>query len=377
MEILNRIKFDGPPNNAPWIIYKVPQEGIILGSQLVVGPGQEALFVKSGRVQDVFASGTYTLESGNLPFLSKMIKMPFGGKTPFTAEIYYLNKTISLKMKWGTSAPISVEDTKYGILLNLRAFGQYGIKIVDGRLFLQKLIGVMQLDSGYNHSFLNQQFISIINTKFKVALMRFLREHQISFLEIAEYYDTIGQMVVENLENQFFEYGIELINFCVESIKPPKEEYEKLRMYKEELALGEQFYTKRRSFDVLESVAGSPVGGMVGAGIGFGAGMYAAPSVAMPIEQLASNIDIQNRTSTKQRCSVCKQFVEENSIFCQYCGAKIIQEKICPVCGNQCEKTSKFCSQCGTQLVNQTCSNCGTPLTDNAKFCAKCGRRCE
>ena len=115
MPILNRIKFDGTHNNEPWLIYKWEKEDIILGSQLIVGSGQEAIFVKNGQAQDVFLPGTYTLSSGNLPFLGKLIKFPFGSQTPFAAEVYFINKTENRNMTWGTSTPFIIEDPKYNI----------------------------------------------------------------------------------------------------------------------------------------------------------------------------------------------------------------------------------------------------------------------
>ena len=379
MEILNRVKFDGPTDNAPWIVYKVPQESIILGSQLIVGQGQEALFVKGGKVQDLFGPGTYTLSSGNLPFLTKLIKYPFGGKTPLTAEIIYVNKTINMGLKWGSSSPVNVEDPKYGLLLSLRAFGQYGIKIVDSRLFINSLVGVMQLQSGYNQNFVDKQFISMINTKFKSNLMAFLRKEHISFLDLAEYYDAISEQTKNMIENSFFEYGIEITSFYVESIKPPKEEYEKLRQYKEELALGDKFYTKRRSFDVMEGIAQSPTGGMIGTGVGFGAGIYATPTVMAPIEQVASSIKINENISSDGevlKCIGCNRTINKDSAFCPYCGHKAHLVRRCTSCGVEVDIDAKFCSRCGAALEDRICSKCSNKLEQHAKFCSKCGTRC-
>ena len=93
MEILNVVRFDGLKNR-DWIIFKHFSEKIILGSQLIVQEGQVAIFVKGGEVTAVFSSGTYTLSTRNLPILSSLINLPFGSKTPFSAEIYFVNKEI-------------------------------------------------------------------------------------------------------------------------------------------------------------------------------------------------------------------------------------------------------------------------------------------
>ena len=83
MAIIDRIKYDGSTNGLQWLVHKYPSEQFVLGSQLIVGTGQEALFVKGGEALDLFGPGTYTLSTGNLPVLNKLVNLPFGGKTPF------------------------------------------------------------------------------------------------------------------------------------------------------------------------------------------------------------------------------------------------------------------------------------------------------
>ncbi|WP_322176284.1 SPFH domain-containing protein [Acutalibacter caecimuris] len=99
-------------NGGQWLIHKYPSEQFVLGSQLIVNQGQEALFFKGGEALDLFGPGTHTLSTGNLPLLYKLVNLPFGGKTPFSAEIYYINTTDNIDMKWGTSTPIPLEDPR-------------------------------------------------------------------------------------------------------------------------------------------------------------------------------------------------------------------------------------------------------------------------
>ena len=134
MAIIDRIKFDGQASGLHWLVYKYPSEQFVLGSQLIVNQGQEALFLKGGEALDLFGPGTHTLTTGNLPLLNKLVNLPFGGKTPFTAEIYYVNRTVKLDLPWGTQTAIPLEDPKYGLLLNVGAYGQYGIAINNTRL---------------------------------------------------------------------------------------------------------------------------------------------------------------------------------------------------------------------------------------------------
>ena len=132
--------------------------------RLIVNQGQEALFFKGGEALDLFGPGTHTLSTGNLPILDKLVNLPFGGKTPFSAEVYYINKTANLDMKWGTSTPIPLEDPKYGLILNVGARGQYGITIKDSRLFVSKIIGAVPNGTTTNPLLVLKYFNGLINS---------------------------------------------------------------------------------------------------------------------------------------------------------------------------------------------------------------------
>ena len=108
------------------LVYKFSSENLRLGSQLVVYPTQTAFFVKGGVILDEFICGTYTLKTENIPLLGKLINLPFNGQTPFKAEVWFINQIAILDCKWGTASPIQIEDPKYGIIVPIRAFGQYG-----------------------------------------------------------------------------------------------------------------------------------------------------------------------------------------------------------------------------------------------------------
>ena len=277
MAIIDRIKYDGSTNGLQWLVHKYPSEQFVLGSQLIVGTGQEALFVKGGEALDLFGPGTYTLSTGNLPVLNKLVNLPFGGKTPFSAEVYYINKTADLDMKWGTSNPIPLEDPKYGLILNVGAHGQYGITIADSRLFVSRIIGAVPNGATANPVTVLRYFNGLINAKIKSVTAAYMIKNQVSFLEISQYLSELSEAFQEALNDEFDRFGIELVNFYCESIAPKPEEYEKLRTYKEDLALGKDFYQQRRSLDIMEKLAENPSsGGIANAGIGLGMGFGVA-----------------------------------------------------------------------------------------------------
>lgn len=159
--IIDRIKFDGPRDGSPWLAYKCNNEKFVFGTQLIVNQGQEALFFKGGKALDLFGAGTHTLHTGNLPLLNRFANIPFGGDTPFAAEVYFVNKTSKLNMNWGTQTPFLVEDPKYGLILSIRSHGTYGLRINDTRMFLTELIGAVPNGSLVFHEFVLREYLPI------------------------------------------------------------------------------------------------------------------------------------------------------------------------------------------------------------------------
>lgn len=64
--------------------------------QLIVGPSQEAIFVKGGQVLERFIAGTYTLSTKNYPFVRALVGLVTGGVSPFACSVYCINKTVSM-----------------------------------------------------------------------------------------------------------------------------------------------------------------------------------------------------------------------------------------------------------------------------------------
>lgn len=375
MAILDRIKYDGRVNGPHWLIYKCPSEQFVLGSQLIVSQGQEALFLKGGEALDLFGPGTHTLSTGNLPLLNKLVNLPFGGKTPFTAEVYYINKTAKLDLHWGTSTPIPLEDPKYGLILEVGARGQYGMEINDSRLFISRIIGAVPNGVTGDYTVILKYFNGLINTKIKSVTSEYMIKKQISFLEISSYLSELSDAFKEAISDEFERFGVEVVNFFCEAIAPRPEDYKKLREYKEELALGEDFYQRRRSLDIVERLASNPsAGGIANAGIGLGMGLGAAGQFGTIFSGIGQNVQVDN--SEKQlTCPKCGTKNNASMKFCGSCGSKLAVTSVCPYCGKEVPDGMKFCGECGKPLSASKCPSCGFENKAGSKFCGNCGEK--
>mgnify|MGYP003295846001 FL=1 len=264
-------------------VYKFPSDDLRIGTQLVVYTAQTAFFVKGGKICDEFQAGTYTIKSENIPILNKLVNIPFGNNSPFKAEVWFINQITKLDLKWGTPQPIQLEDPKYGIIVPVRAFGQYGIKISNPRQFLETLIGNMtsftsEKISEYFKGKLIAQLSSLVATK--------ISKDAISILDINTQLLEMSSFCESQLNQTFQKYGIELVDFNIMSINVPQDDPSivKLKEAKDTAArlrvTGKDVYQMERSFDVMEKAAENPGAGgqmmAMGAGLGAGMGMGAA-----------------------------------------------------------------------------------------------------
>ena len=104
-------------------------------------PGEEAIFVNQGVIEQVFENGTYKLSTNNYPFISRLKNAFSGGISTFNCVVYFVRKASSVEIKWGTDSPIQVRDKVLGIATKLRARGSYKIQVENSAKFLETLIG--------------------------------------------------------------------------------------------------------------------------------------------------------------------------------------------------------------------------------------------
>ncbi|WNY27923.1 hypothetical protein MmiEs2_01020 [Methanimicrococcus stummii] len=373
MGIVNVLTFYGTADTFAW---KYPNDELSTYTQLIVKETQEAVLYKSGMALDVFGPGRHVLETANIPILNKLINLPFGGKSPFKAEVWYVNKIYSLDIKWGTTSPIQIQDPKYGIFVPVRSFGQFGIKIEDSKKFLTKLVGTLP---EYNKTTLTNYFRGLYLTKVKDSISSYLVNKQITLLEINAYLDEISNHLEERIKPFFAEYGIKIVNFYVNDISVPEDDIGVIRL-KEALAkraemdiIGYNYHTER-TFDTLEGAAtnpGSSSAGIVGAGLGLGMGIPLGNIMGQQVNNMGQ---IFNNGETIQ-CSRCKSPVSKNKQFCQDCGfdmhsSSIIHSVKCSHCGFILDPSKKFCSKCGDKY--NPCPNCSADLPENEKVCKSC-----
>lgn len=293
MALIEVIKYEG--NNSEFV-WKFPSEDLKLGAQLIVNHSQSAFFVKNGTLCDEFQEGRYTLKSANIPLLNKIINLPFGDKSPFASEVWYVNMVTKLDNKWGTIKPINLEDPLYGIVVPARAFGQYGFKIIDPKNFLHTIVGTLKTFSSQQITeYFNGKVLSSISTVIGKAIV----QNKISLLQIAAFQDDLSEICRTSINEEFIKYGIELVNFYIMSINIPEDDTSLIKLKEaKELSMkvktvGKDIFQMDRSFNVMEKAAENEgsAGSMINAGLGLGAGLSLGNAMGNQFSQTGNNLN--------------------------------------------------------------------------------------
>jgi membrane protease subunit (stomatin/prohibitin family) len=385
MALFEVIKYEGPNETLVW---KWPGEAITFGSQLIVNQTQEALFYKNGQALDLLGPGRHTLQTNNIPLLQSFVNAPFDGKTPFPAEIYFIDKAVLLDVKWGTQRPVPILDPLLNIFLPVRANGQFGFKVSDSRKLVVQLVGTVPTLA--KEDIINY-FRGVILTKTKDYIASELITRRLSILTVTAYLADMSKQLKINLQEDFNQFGLEIVNFFVNTIDVPDDDPQ-VQTVKQAMAdkasysiMGDDAYRVKRTFDVLEEAAKNEGGSnMMGTGMGFGLGIgagsgFAGMATGMISGALPSSKGGQQALpapSSMVTCPSCKSQTYSAFKFCTNCGSGLMTPNaVCPQCKAEVPVGAKFCGHCALKIGVTLCPSCKKEVSPSATACPSCGAK--
>lgn len=225
METAQIIKYEGDNSTFIW---KHPCEDFNSFTQLIVHESQEAIFFLNGQALDLFWVGRYTLETQNIPKLGKILNRTTGDKTPFHCEVYFINKTEQMAIRWGTDSKVQFIEPTYGFPISIGASGDMSLRVEDSRKLLIKLVGTENI--------LEQQklvgfFRAFLMTRVKTYIASVIKATKINIFEIDERLTEFSENIHNLLRPDFADYGIALEKFFVTTIVKPDgdAQYEKFK----------------------------------------------------------------------------------------------------------------------------------------------------
>ena len=180
MPIAEVIKYEGDNSIFVW---KHPCEDFNAASQLIVHESQEAVFFMNGQALDLFGAGRHTLETQNIPLVREFFNKPTGGVTPFHCEVYFINKTEHMSIRWGTDSKVQYVDPQYGFPLSIGASGEMSLRAEDSRKLLVKLVGTERV---LEQAKLVTFFRAFLMTRVKTYIAQVIKKNAINIFEIDE-----------------------------------------------------------------------------------------------------------------------------------------------------------------------------------------------
>lgn len=386
-QIAEVIKYEGDNRTFIW---KHPCEDFNSLTQLIVHENQEAIFYMNGQALDSFGPGRYTLETQHIPIIGKTLNRTTGDETPFHCEIYFINKTEQMAIRWGTDTKVEYLEPTYNFPLAIGANGEMSLRIDNGRELLVRLVGT---EKELSQQKLVSLFRAFLMTRVKTYIARIMKENKINIFEIDEQLTDFSDSLKDLLVPDFKDYGIVLERFFVSAILKPNNEpqYEKykelhFRKYADiaEAQLRQQTeiieaeteaqkliidskaqatkrvqegytYSQERGFNVAEKVADNEaVGQFTNMGVGFGTMVGVGGAVGSMVgTQMNDAMNSINNPALSQ----------SDTAFCDNCGTQLVPG-------------SAFCDECGTPVANY-CKNCNYKFERPGKFCPKCGTKRE
>jgi membrane protease subunit (stomatin/prohibitin family) len=283
MALLDLVEFVDPTGDV--LVARVPPNGdgeLRLGSQCIVREGQLAFMVRDGRILDMLIPGRHTLSTNNIPLLVELVKIPFGGRSPFRADVYYVSLHQHTDLKWGTPQPIPMRDAQFG-MVRLRAFGTFMAQVAEPRRLLTAVVGTRGRLLVQD---LEEQLRSSIVARVADGIAERMRERNLSVLDLASEYDEISAMAHETLKPDFANLGLELVRFYINTISVPEELERRVDQAGGVQALGGlDDYTRFSAAEALRDAAKAGGDNLTGAGVGLGAGMNLGALMGQTLSQ--------------------------------------------------------------------------------------------
>lgn len=385
--------------------WKYPKKDLTTMTQLIVAESQEAVLFSKGQFAGKFGPGKHQLSSENIPIIYTLFGLPFGGKNPFTAEVWFVNKASRVSNQWSTT-PMRYMDPGYQSMIPLTAKGSVGFTVSDAEKFLGKLVGTF---SEFNASQMLKQCQGLFDTNIKSKLCTHMGQLKLGILNVSQSLADLTGLIKYDLDEFWREYGIKLVDFFITSIDVDESTAEGRKIAQalsDRTAQNIAGYTwqQKQAFGTVNNVFGKGdlgsmgalmmmglVGGNGGFGGGMGAGMVqptdtrylgAVSGNPNPAQNMAPNAN-QNAGPVREIfCDKCGKKFPITSKFCPNCGDPY---NACPVCGADNDQNAKRCIRCGSPMRNNDlvedpsnvscCARCGKELPPNVKFCPNCGKR--
>ena len=355
MSLLAREFIAVPDDRKHQILFKWPDHEIRRGSQLIVEPDMEAVFVSAGKVVTTLGPGKHRLTEGDIIGLGVLIDAATGGNA-FKAELFFVGTHEYVGQKFGGRID-DIQDPQSQLLVGMRVFGDYSLQIVDPTTLILQMTGTVDVAD-------NDQVTGWFADQLLKSMRKLVAKQVMSgawpVVSTSAFTDEIEAGTIEGVNEVLGSYGVKMIRLGNFDISLVPEDAAKLKQLAEDIKRSQMAggYAQMAQVEMIRGAGeGLAQGGGDQAafmGIGMGVGNMAmtppqaAPAPApMPLSPQAPAGASAAGTTTTHPCPSCQAPVNTGVKFCGECGTAQPQTRHCTNCGAELSG-AKFCGECGT-----------------------------
>ncbi|MGD0082666.1 MAG: SPFH domain-containing protein [Acidimicrobiales bacterium] len=388
-----------PDANKGQIVYKWPDQNIRKFTRAIVEPDAVAVFMSQGQVMGVVPPGQHTLDARELPFLGMFVDWASGGDA-FKAELYFIGTREYPNNRFGGRLD-DVQDPQTGLVVTLRAFGEYALKVADPTKLILNLVGTVDVtNNDAITGWVAEQLLKVTRTCVTTQLM----SGTWPILGLSAHLPDIEAAVTPAADGQLENYGVTISRLGNLDVNLAEEDSARLKKLAGDTAysrLAGGFLQAAQAEALQGAGEGMAQGGgavtpmFLGAGLGMAGQMMQAPGQAPPYppppapgfagggagyapppqQQAAPPQGYPPQAAPQpEPAAVPPPGVVETvaSGAAAAAAAGGATGAVCANCQAQLREGAKFCDSCGTP-TQLKCSNCNADLRPGAKFCDSCG----
>ncbi|HUY49328.1 MAG TPA: SPFH domain-containing protein [Streptosporangiaceae bacterium] len=385
MGILNEARREfiaAPDSSKGQIVFKWPDHNIRKYSRVIVEPDAAAVFTDQGRVLGVLPPGQHTLDASELPFLGMFVDWG-SNSNAFKAEIYFVGAREFPSCRFGGRLD-EVQDPQTGLIVTLRAFGEYALRVTDPTKLIFNLVGTVDVTNNEAITgWVAQQLLKVTRTTVTVQLM----SGAWPILGMSMHSPEIEAAALPATNEQLADYGLAIARFGNLDVNLDDDDNARLKKLAGDTAysrLAGGFLQAAQAEALQGAGEGMAQGGaavtpmFLGAGFGMANQMMQPPTQAPPTPPPGPGFAGGGQGFTQPPPPPQAPPAAATPAAAAPAPAAAPEAtapagtKECGNCHSQVRATAKFCDSCGTPMQKH-CTNCNADLTATAKFCAECG----
>jgi len=373
MGILNEARREfiaAPDNSKGQIVFKWPDHNIRKFARAIVEPDAVAVFMNQGQVMGVLPPGQHTLDADELPFLGMFVDWGTGGNA-FKAEIYFVGAREYPHCRFGGRLD-EVQDPQTGLIVTLRAFGEYALRVVDPTKLILNLVGTVDVTNNEAITgWVAQQLLKVTRTTVTTQLM----SGAWPILGLSVHSPDIEVAAMPATNEQLADYGLAIARFGNLDVNLDDDDNARLKKLAGDTAysrLAGGFLQAAQAEALQGAGEGMAQGGgavtpmFLGAGLGMANQMMQQPAQPPPAPPPGPGFAGGGQGFVQPAPAAPAPAASAPAAPAP---AATIE---CAECHSQVRAGAKFCDSCGTPMQKH-CTNCNADLTAAAKFCAECG----